>query len=48
MLDLPGSLLKVLAPDKPYLLGQTAQVCMMCLYLCGARLLVTAAAEPSA
>ena len=28
MLDLPGSLLKVLAPDKAYLLGETAQVCM--------------------
>ena len=28
--------------------GQTAQVCMMCLQLCGARFLVAAAAEPSA
>ena len=48
MLDLPGSLLKVLAPDKAYLLGETAQVCMMSLQLCGARFLVAAAAEPSA
>ena len=48
MLDLPGSLLKVLAPDKAYLLGETAQVCVMCLQLCGARLLIAAAAESPA
>ncbi len=48
MLDLPGSLLKVLAPNEPHLLGQAAQVCMMCLHLCGARILITAAAESPA
>ncbi|MGA2827134.1 MAG: hypothetical protein ABSF03_13560 [Streptosporangiaceae bacterium] len=48
MLDFPGSLLKVLAPEKAYLLGETTQVCMMCLDLRGARLLVAPAAEPSA
>jgi hypothetical protein len=47
MLGLSGSLLKVLAPEKAYLLRETAQVCLMRIQLCGARLLVAAAAEPS-
>jgi len=48
MLDLAGSLLKVLAPENAYLLSETAQVCMTCVQLCGTCLLVAAATEPPA